>query len=196
MNIFFTGCSHINHKNIINYSNRPFDSVQEMNQFLIKNWNNIIQSDDEVYHLGDMFLGPKSEMKNYLDKINGKIFLIRGNHEGIEKVCPERFEWIRDYHKDFFLINQIKQQVIFFHYPIESWDDRHHGSIHVHSHTHGLSNKISRRFDVGVDSVASYLTQKDRDNGSWNSIKNNPKHYRPISLEELAEIFSEDYNVK
>ena len=51
--IFFTSDTHFNHKAIISYCSRPFESVEEMNDRLIDNWNQVVKPSDTVYHLGD-----------------------------------------------------------------------------------------------------------------------------------------------
>lgn len=80
-NIFITSDHHFNHINIIKYCNRPFKDVNEMNKELIKKWNGVVKPNDIVYHLGDFHLGHKDEIKRVVSQLNGKIFLIRGNHD-------------------------------------------------------------------------------------------------------------------
>lgn len=81
MKIYIISDTHFNHANIIKYCNRPFVNVEEMNDTIISNWNNIVRKDDIVYHLGDFLLGSKFDLKNIVDKLNGTIYLIRGNHD-------------------------------------------------------------------------------------------------------------------
>ena len=90
MKIYIISDTHFNHENIIKYCNRPFKDINEMNDTIINNWNMIVKKDDIVYHLGDFFLGSKFDLKNIVDRLNGTIYLIRGNHE-------ERPENIRTY---------------------------------------------------------------------------------------------------
>ena len=53
MTTFFTGDQHFDHANIIRFCNRPFTSVEEMNETIIENWNSIVSNKDDVYCLGD-----------------------------------------------------------------------------------------------------------------------------------------------
>ncbi len=79
--VFFTSDTHFNHANIIKFCNRPFKNVDEMNEALITNWNKVVSADDYVFHLGDFCLGGSAEWTKALDCLNGKIFLILGNHD-------------------------------------------------------------------------------------------------------------------
>ena len=81
MKRFIISDTHFNHSNIIKYCDRPFKNVMDMNDTIINNWNNIVNSNDIVYHLGDFFLGSKYDLKDFVDRLNGTIYLIRGNHD-------------------------------------------------------------------------------------------------------------------
>jgi len=56
MKIWFTADTHLGHENVIRYNPRPFSSTAEMDEALIENWNQVVQPDDAVYHLGDFTL--------------------------------------------------------------------------------------------------------------------------------------------
>jgi calcineurin-like phosphoesterase family protein len=79
-NILFTSDSHFFHAKIIEYCNRPFSSVEEMNEVLIQKWNAKVGLGDTVYHLGDFSMGPKENV-NIRKRLNGKVILIKGNHD-------------------------------------------------------------------------------------------------------------------
>ena len=79
--IWITSDTHFNHANIINYCARPFKDVEEMNATLISKWNNVVGKNDIVWHLGDFALGGAEEVSRFREKLNGKIYLIRGNHD-------------------------------------------------------------------------------------------------------------------
>ena len=79
--LFFTSDTHFNHANIIRFCSRPFETVEEMNEQLILRWNEVVAPDDTVFHLGDFALGGSAGWTKVLDRLNGKIHLIMGNHD-------------------------------------------------------------------------------------------------------------------
>jgi calcineurin-like phosphoesterase family protein len=169
-NIYFTSDTHWAHKNIITYSNRPFTSVTEMDEALIKNWNNVVKSNDEIYHLGDFtFSKDHKYITNILKRLNGKIHLIWGNHdEDMKRVIYNNRTLVTstDYYKE---IKINKQLICLFHYGQRVWNRSHHGSIHLYGHSHGTLPPYGKSVDVGVD--AKFLTEE----------------YRPISIDEVFE---------
>ena len=62
--------THFDHQRIIEYTNRPFSSVDEMNAVIIKNWNSVINQDDIVYVLGDFCFGNKTRLKEIVSVLN------------------------------------------------------------------------------------------------------------------------------
>lgn len=85
--VFLTSDTHFFHKNIIEYCDRPFRTldghadVNVMHEVLIKNWNTLVDDGDTVYHLGDFGLGPKAAMQCILEQLNGYKVLVLGNHD-------------------------------------------------------------------------------------------------------------------
>lgn len=139
--VFFTGCTHFGHANIIRLCNRPFSSVEEMDEVLVENWNKTIKKGDTVYHHGDFAYKGKASHDEYLSKLNGNILLIQGNHD------PSR--WGQPYRE----LKLDKKLIVMMHYPIEEWNGYFRGAIHTHCHTHKPDLvSAKRRFNVGVDS--------------------------------------------
>lgn len=171
--IYFTSDLHFYHKNVIKHVNRPFHSVEEMNEKLIKNWNNRIKSEDEVYILGDFTMKGTEYATDILRKLKGKKYLIKGNHDNFvnqETFDNSLFEWVKDY----FELQYNNQSFIMFHYPIEEWNHFFRGAIHLHGHQHNSpeynilnEEKGLKKYDVGVD--ANYM--------------------KPVSIEEIIEFF-------
>lgn len=82
--------NHFNHQKIIEYCNRPFKTVEQMNEEMIKKWNSVVKEDDKIYHLGDFGFGSKEQIANVISKLNGRIFLILGNYDNHTP------QWYRD----------------------------------------------------------------------------------------------------
>lgn len=79
--VWFTSDTHFWHENIIRFCNRPFSSIQEMNEELIRRWNETVPEEGVVFHLGDFAFGGAKEWNEVMFRLNGKIYLILGNHD-------------------------------------------------------------------------------------------------------------------
>lgn len=84
---WFTSDTHFGHENIIRYCGRPFKSLKEMDETLVKNWNSRVKKEDTVYFLGDFCFKKSTEAPNanafeyYREQLNGNIIFIGGNHD-------------------------------------------------------------------------------------------------------------------
>jgi len=81
MRTYFTSDQHFGHKNIIQYSKRPFDNVDHMNHVLINNYNSTVGKLDVCYFIGDVGFSNKEEMSKIISNLNGTKILITGNHD-------------------------------------------------------------------------------------------------------------------
>ena len=143
-NVWFIADTHFCHKNILNYSKRPFDNIEEMNEVIIDNWNKNVKRNDCIYHLGDFSFYNKKSYNNIFDRLNGNKFLIRGNHD---KYACKGWIWVKNYSE--LKINNIS--VILSHYSHRVWNKSNHGSFHLYGHSHGHLPPNGKSFDVGVD---------------------------------------------
>ena len=82
MRILYIADLHLGHNNIIRHCNRPFKDVNEMDAVLIRNWNNTVRNDDDIYILGDVCY-TKGDIStiDYLKRLNGRKYIIIGNHD-------------------------------------------------------------------------------------------------------------------
>lgn len=76
-NVWCISDTHFYHKKIGEYCNRP----ENWFDLIINNWNSVVSKHDIVFHLGDFAFGSFKKAKNVVEKINGEIYLIRGNHD-------------------------------------------------------------------------------------------------------------------
>lgn len=157
---WFSADSHFYHGNIIKHCNRPFTSVTEMNSELIKRWNEKVKKDDIIYHLGDLVcFCSKFKAKETIDKLNGRIHLIKGNHDKplINDLCLPRFESVKDLDTITIQENGKTHTLVLCHYAMRVWNKKHWGVYHLFGHSHGaLPEDNSLSMDVGVDTNNFY----------------------------------------
>lgn len=139
--VLFASDFHFCHTNVIKYDKRPFESVEEMNETLINNWNSKVSDNDVVFYLGDLsFDRNGNDTQRILKELKGKIHFILGNHDDERDIRKlNRFETISDYVNLSINDSDIprkKQGIMMMHYPILSWDKAHHGDWHLHGHCH------------------------------------------------------------
>jgi len=116
--------THFNHRNIIWFANRPFESVEEMNQTMIKNWNDIVKDEDLVIHLGDFVYGGIKKIKAILEQLNGELLLIKGNHDKMYRMRACNINTVK---------GGLKRDILFLtHEPVTPPA----GFVNVHGHTH------------------------------------------------------------
>ena len=75
LNIWFTADFHLGHKNIIRYCNRPFQTVEEMNQEILERLNSRVKPTDILYFLGDFCIGPKHELRSFANRFAARRYL-------------------------------------------------------------------------------------------------------------------------
>lgn len=159
--LFFVADTHFGHKNIIRYCHRPFESVEEMDETLIRNWNATVPPDAIVFHLGDFCLDSKERWKELFDRLNGREkYLIIGNHDTkrIEDGFDPGFTAIA---KEMTIIVN-GQPIILNHQPLSQLDTGMWQLFgHVHSGPLNTDNKAlpilkglqPTQYDVGVDNT-------------------------------------------
>ncbi|MGM0409125.1 MAG: metallophosphoesterase [Bacillota bacterium] len=128
--------THFGHENIIKYENRPFKNADEMDKKLIHNWNKKVKEDDIVYHLGDFALTNTEKQFEIFNQLNGKKYLIIGNHDQQSRTkLLDRMGF-----EDAFDKYEYDKNIIFTHRPIEVENNQ----INIHGHIHGLFYENSK----------------------------------------------------
>jgi calcineurin-like phosphoesterase family protein len=83
-NTFLFSDPHFDHKNIIKYCHRPFKTIEQMNETILKNYNKKVKQDSLVFFLGDMAFGKNARPYGYWFKqLKGHIIRFKGNHDKV-----------------------------------------------------------------------------------------------------------------
>lgn len=133
-NIFFISDTHFGHANMLTFINydgtrmRPFDSVEEVDELMIENWNKMVKPTDKVYHLGDCFY-KSSNPDQIMSRLNGQKVLCRGNHDRREA------QWYLKYFKDVRATFHIDGNYLLGHFPIHP-DSKGRFVRQLHGHIH------------------------------------------------------------
>ncbi len=133
---FFTSDPHFFHNNVIKYDNRPFTSVEEMNNAIISRWNSIVSSNDTVYVCGDFGLCPIISLHNLLNSLEGKKILILGNHDRYQHSQYIKAGFDAVYYE---LVMKLGQKIVkLSHYPYKTsklslwWEQFYRGKDYSH----------------------------------------------------------------
>lgn len=163
-NVYFTSDTHFQHENIIKYCKRPFKDVNENDEEIIRRWNEKVPEDGIVFHLGDVAFGNPKKVDEILKRLNGKIYLVIGNHDW-RRIVNEHAWRFED------MTQQInmkigKKHIILNHYPMLAFGGAWRGidaSWQLFGHVHtspytdeGLDQQrmkylFTTQYDVGVD---------------------------------------------
>lgn len=153
--IYFTSDLHLGHNKDFCYAARGFNNIQEHDQTIIKNYNSIVNEEDEVYILGDLMLGENRENSlALLSKLKGHKHLILGNHDTKKKVelyqefCDiESFDYAT-------MIKYKKYSIYLSHYPtlcmnydqgVKVWN------FHGHTHSKEKFSEFGQCYNVALD---------------------------------------------
>lgn len=161
MAVFFTSDTHFDHVRIIELCRRPFNDVDEMNETMVRRWNERVRPDDTVYFLGDFTMKGADVAAKFAVRLNGKIFFVPGNHDHDAVVNMARWEHAYDLYE----IGHQGKNITLCHYAMKVWNGSHRGSLMLYGHSHGTLPGNSQSLDVGVD--------------AWD--------FRPVTLDQILE---------
>lgn len=173
--LYFTADTHFGNRTLIHFCKRPFKDETDMEEELIRRWNETVPEDGIVFHLGDFAHGPAAHWCEILERLNGTIHLVTGNHDtssarkkglvNFATVTPQR------------IIDVDGQRIYLNHYPFLCYAGAYDKVWQLFGHVHSGPNSSSgldlprlktlypQQYDVGVDN-----------NG-----------YRPVSFAEVRE---------
>ena len=158
--LYFISDTHFGHTKVLQYCNRPYTTINEMDEDLIQKWNSVVKEKDTVYIVGDFsFRDPLI----YLRQLKGKKRLITGGHDYNWKKRFCEFDSVEK--MDILKLNLYS--IVLSHCCFRVWERSHYNSWHLFGHSHGKLEPIGKSWDVGVDA-------------------NN--YGPPLSLDEIVEI--------
>lgn len=159
MAVFLTSDTHFGHDREFIYKKRGFSNIQEHDNTIIENWNKVVSPNDTVFHLGDVMLGDYVYGLDCLKKLNGNIYIIRGNHDTTNRIqlyetCDNVLGVI-----DAHYFHYKKYHFYLTHYPCISGslekDSLKKMTCNFYGHTHQLDKFFQDMpfvYNVGVDS--------------------------------------------
>jgi calcineurin-like phosphoesterase family protein len=169
---FFTADQHYGHNNIIRYCNRPFNTVEEMDDEIIKRHNSVVNNDDTVINVGDFCWCKtyREAKEKYISKLNGNHFFLVGDHDSwFTNAGAENWGKPSIWKK-----NMDDIYVVACHYAMRVWPRSHFNSIQLYGHTHGRLEPVGKQWDVGVDNNDFYPVSFDSIKDIMSRRPNNP----------------------
>lgn len=149
-NVFFTSDTFFGRKAVLEHR-KQFLDINEMNTFIIQQWNKTVNEDSLIYHLGNFAWEP-FVANDIFPKLNGNISFVIGNYD---KALLELLELYKDLDVNEDQIIEIPElDIVISHYPLESWNNKDQGTIHIHGHTYNslkTNLTIMNRFNVCGD---------------------------------------------
>lgn len=122
----------------LNHDNRPFETVEEMNQYFLQRWNTRVTNADKVYILGDIALkGRSNALFALVAQLKGRKILVVGNHDDVSDYRYQQlFEQIVPSAEVEDAFGGKNYKLVLQHYPILMWKNQHRGTIHLYGHVH------------------------------------------------------------
>ena len=145
--IHFTGDTHFGDPRVLRLDKCPFSNMMEHDEALIRNWNETVGSDDDVWHLGDFILAKAGECTELLARLNGRKHLIIGNNDPTTTTNSPAWASVQHYAE----LRHEGRHLILCHYAFRTWNQMGKKSINLHGHSHGKLKPLPRQYDVGVD---------------------------------------------
>ncbi len=183
--VLFTSDLHFGHENVIRFDGRPFSTVEEMDNELIRRWNEKVAPGDLVYVLGDFIWKSRNDdAAELIRSLHGQIILIKGNHDRFlhNAKAKDALAGIKDYDDICVTLEDgTQKRCILSHYFIPMYNGHRYGAIHLHGHSHN-TEEAQLELDIAAEMKAKGLSNEIFNVGCmyWN--------YEPVTLDEILKI--------
>lgn len=190
---------HFYHRNMnTSMDNRGFSDVDEMNEYMISQWNSKVRRNDEVVILGDFSIEKGEKTNEILRRLKGKKYLIIGNHDNYlrdKSFDQSLFKWIEPYKE----LNDNKKKVILSHYPIFCYNGQYRVDEEERPKVYMLYGHVHNTYDEQLVNYFQNITRKQQ-RLVYKSAKVRPipcnmincfcmfSNYIPLTLEEWIEV--------
>jgi calcineurin-like phosphoesterase family protein len=164
---WFTADEHYGHFKMIEYANRPFSCIEEMNAELIERHNSVVKPKDRVIHAGDFAWGKtRAAVSEYIRLLNGQHTFLKGSHDyWLNRDAMQIWE------------ETIKGQfLVVCHYAMCTWPRSHYNSWQLYGHSHGRMYLPCKQYDVGVDNNNYYPISFDEVKEIIDKKEDNPNY--------------------
>lgn len=177
MTLWFISDTHFGHWNMVHKFvlkdgtfARKFESVEEMDELMIANWNAVVKPSDHIYHLGDVTM-KQQELDKVMPRLNGHKRLVRGNHDTFKtKLYAKYFEEIHG--------TRLFDGLIFSHIPIAPWSFARGVKANVHGHVHQSEPLVYQVMNPrGPEGFAKQVT--------YINLCVERTNYKPVTLETI-----------
>lgn len=176
-NLWVISDTHFGHANFLNFTDangnriRKFDSVEDMDEYMVTRWNETVRPNDKVYHLGDVFFGSPHRADKILARLHGRKRLLVGNHDDLDRTIARqnigldgkptgdhtKVNVLREHFEKISLWRPFgKEGIIFSHIPLRK-DQMTHDSkgfvLNVHGHIHDSVIAEPEYYNVSVEQI-------------------------------------------
>lgn len=175
---------------------RGFADVEEMNAYMLRKWNGKVRQNDEVVILGDLSWGSVKQTEELLDQMNGRLYLINGNHDRFVNQSGgkfSRFIWIKPYEE----LSDNKRKVVLCHYPILCYNGQYRldkegnpKTYMLYGHVHDTQDqRLLEQFQQITENTAVINAQGEEQHIPCNMINCFCMYsdYEPLTLDEWIE---------
>ena len=176
--VFLTSDTHFGHAGVCKFVEadgvtkiRPWTDPDEMDEEMIKRWNDTVRPTDKVYHLGDVVINRRS--LSTLVRLNGDKVLIRGNHDIFrDDEYRVYFRELRAYH--------VMNGMILSHIPLHEASLGRFG-VNIHGHLH--SNRVKKA--RGIDAKTGTTLYSDENDVRYHCVCVEQTDFTPILFEDV-----------
>ena len=182
--VFLVSDTHFGHTGVCRFTRndgvtklRPWDSAEEMDEAMVKAWNERVKPTDKIYHLGDVVINRRA--LSIMSRLNGDKVLIRGNHDIFkDEDYRQYFRELRAYH--------VMNGLILSHIPVHEASLGRFG-CNIHGHLHANRVKKAR----GVDARTGEILYSDEIDPRYYNVSVEQTDFAPILFEDVLKKIKE-----